>query len=39
MIDLQMCLKVGRYYRILTAPTDQDSVSRVDLEKVLEVHI
>jgi hypothetical protein len=39
MIDLQMCLEVGRYYRILTAPTDQDSVSRVDLEKVLEVHI
>jgi hypothetical protein len=39
IIDLQMCLKVGRYYRILTAPIDKDSVSRIDLEKVLEVHI
>jgi hypothetical protein len=39
MIDLQMCLEVGRYYRILTALADKDSVSGVDLEKVLKVHV
>jgi hypothetical protein len=39
MIDLQMCLEIGRYYRILTAPADKDSMSRVDLENVFKVHI
>jgi hypothetical protein len=39
MIDLQIYLKVGRYYRILTAPIDKDSISRINLEKVLEVYI
>ena len=39
VIDLQMCLEIQRYYRILATLANKDSLCRVDLEKVVEVHI
>jgi hypothetical protein len=38
VIDLQMCLEMRRYYRILVTLANKDFVSRVDLEKMMKVH-